>query len=48
MHIYIGVGIRTSEGAIGYDYVILDDKAAKICYIFTDESENYKEHVIMY
>lgn len=73
---YIGVGIRTSEGAIGYDYVILDDKATakecfntltttrenfdgevvkmnygdkavKICYIFTDESENYEEHVIL-
>lgn len=43
-HDYIGVGIRTDAGAIGYDYVILEDKAtAKSCYetmIQTDDNFN--------
>lgn len=45
---HIGVGIRTTQAAIGYDYVILEDKAtAKACYeIMIETGENFNGEVV--
>ncbi len=47
-HDYIGVGIRTNAGAIGYDYVILEDKAtAKACYeSMIETGDNFNGEVV--
>lgn len=47
-HDYIGVGIRTNAGAIGYDYVILENKAtAKACYeSMIETGDNFNGEVV--
>lgn len=45
---YIGVGIRTTQGAVGYDYIILDNKAAaRECYdLLTTTDDKFDVEVV--